>query len=116
MQEKIHLFHKYRPQKTHLFHKNAPQKKHLFLTLGSIRCLRMAVHRTAFNELPRKDDVLHLNGIRKEWSNLLITESCYTTTYTGDEEGKVSVLFQFRNPFGGISSVVHNHYDLTVRS
>ena len=34
----------------------------------------------------------------------------------GDEEGKVSVLFQFRNPFGGISSVVHNHYDLTVRS
>ena len=41
----------------------------------------------------RKDDILHINGILKEWSNLLIAESCYTTTYSCNEEGEVRVFF-----------------------
>ena len=40
----------------------------------------------------RKDDILHINGILKEWSNLLITESSYTATYPCDEECEPAVL------------------------
>ena len=126
----------------------------------------------------RKDDILHINGIHKERSNLLIPEACDAATYPCDEEcepavllGKTDeliyiwfdgfhttlhgrdgvclamqtnafapygtkpfvslpcstatmcasqiaakyeylVLFQSRNPFGGISSVVHNSHIL----
>ena len=40
----------------------------------------------------RKDDILHINGIHKKWSNLLIAKSCYTTTYPCDEEHEPDVL------------------------
>ena len=40
----------------------------------------------------RKDDILHINGILKEWSNLLISESCYATTYSCNEECEPAVL------------------------
>ena len=40
----------------------------------------------------RKDDILHINGIRKEWSNLLVTESSYATTYSCDQKSEPIVL------------------------
>ena len=40
----------------------------------------------------RKDDILHINGIRKERSNLLITESGYAATYSCNEECEPAVL------------------------
>ena len=40
----------------------------------------------------RKDDIVHINGILKEWSNLLFSESCYTTTYSCNEECEPAVL------------------------
>ena len=40
----------------------------------------------------RKDDILHINCIRKERSNLLIAESCYAATYSCNEEGEPAVL------------------------
>ena len=40
----------------------------------------------------RKDDILHINGILKEWSNLLISESSYATTYSCNEECEPAVL------------------------
>ena len=46
----------------------------------------------ARHKLLRKDDILHINCIRKEWSNLLVTESCYAATYPCDEECEPAVL------------------------
>ena len=40
----------------------------------------------------RKDDFVHINGILKEWSNLLFSESSYTTTYSCNEECEPAVL------------------------
>ena len=40
----------------------------------------------------RKDDILHINSIHKERSNLLITEACYAATYPCDEEHESAVL------------------------
>ncbi|MCF2634192.1 hypothetical protein I6E40_02215 [Prevotellamassilia timonensis] len=47
----------------------------------------------ARHKLLRKDDILHINGIHKEWSNLLVTESCYSATYSCNEEREPAVLF-----------------------
>ena len=46
-----------------------------------------------FNKFFRKDDILHINGIRKEWRNLLISESSYAATYSCNEERELAVLF-----------------------
>ena len=40
----------------------------------------------ARDKLNRKDDIFHINGIHKEWSNLLIAKSCYTATYSCDQK------------------------------
>ena len=40
----------------------------------------------------RKDDILHINGIRKEGSNLVVSESCYTAAYSCNEECEPAVL------------------------
>ena len=40
----------------------------------------------------RKDDIVHINGIRKEWSNLLIAKSGYAATYSCNEEREPAVL------------------------
>ena len=40
----------------------------------------------------RKVDILHINGIRKEWSNLLIAKSGYAATYPCDEECEPTML------------------------
>ena len=40
----------------------------------------------------RKDEILHINGIRRERSNLLIPEACYTTTYSCNQEREPAVL------------------------
>ena len=52
----------------------------------------IAIKRNVFHELLRKDDILHINGIRKERSNLLVTESCYAATYSCNEECEPAVL------------------------
>ena len=46
----------------------------------------------ARHKLFRKDDILHINGIRKERSNILITESGYAATYPCNEECEPAVL------------------------
>ena len=40
----------------------------------------------------RKDDIVHINGILKEWSNLLIAKSGYDATYSCNEEREPAVL------------------------
>ena len=40
----------------------------------------------------REDDIFHINGIRKERSNLLFSEACYAATYPCDEECEPAVL------------------------
>ena len=57
-----------------------------FLSL-SCRLMHQARHKFL-----RKDDIVHINGILKEWSNLLFSESCYTTTYSCNEECEPTVL------------------------
>ena len=46
----------------------------------------------ARHKLLRKDDILHINGICKYRSNLLIAEACYAATYPCDEECEPAVL------------------------
>ena len=53
----------------------------------------IAIKRNVFHELLRKDDILHINGIRKEWSNLNIMKSCNTAAYACNEERKSIILF-----------------------
>ena len=40
----------------------------------------------------RKVDILYINGIRKEWSNLLIAKSGYAATYSCNQEREPTVL------------------------
>ena len=40
----------------------------------------------------RKVDIPHINGIRKEWSNLLIAKSGYAATYSCNQEREPAVL------------------------
>lgn len=46
----------------------------------------------ARNKLNRKDDIFHINGIHKEWSNLLIAKSGYTATYSSDQKREAVVF------------------------
>ena len=46
----------------------------------------------ARDKLNRKDDIFHINGIHKEWSNLLIAKSCYTATYSCDQKREAVVF------------------------
>ena len=46
----------------------------------------------ARHKFPRKDDIVHINGILKEWSNLLIAKSCYTATYPRNQKHEPAVL------------------------
>ena len=64
-----------------------------------------AVRRNAFHELLREDDILHINGIRKERGNLPVTESRYTAADTGYQEGKAWVIF------GKADEVIHIRLD-----
>ena len=76
--------------RTHLYilHYDIREVKVTYFLSLPCRLMHQARHK-----LFRKDDILHINGIRKEWSNLLIAEACYAATYTGDEEGEVRVFF-----------------------
>ena len=40
----------------------------------------------------RKNDILHINSIRKEWNNLLIAKSGYAATYSCNQEREPAVL------------------------
>lgn len=46
----------------------------------------------ARDKLNRKDDIFHINGIHKEWSNLLIAKFCYTATYSSDQKREAVVF------------------------
>lgn len=58
-----------------------------FIYLLTIIILHQARHK-----LLRKYDILHINGIRKERGNLLIAKSCYTATYSCNQEREPVVL------------------------
>ena len=46
----------------------------------------------ALHEGHREDDILHIDGIGKERSDLFITEPCYTAADSGYKEGKAGVF------------------------
>ena len=54
---------------------------------------RLILMHQARHKLLRQDDIFHINGISKEWSNLLVAESCYAATYSGDKKREFGVLF-----------------------
>ena len=66
----------------------------------------------ARHKLLRQDDIFYINGIDKEWSNLLVAESCYAATYSGDKEREFRVLFgkadeRIHIGFDGINAALH---------
>ena len=66
----------------------------------------------ARHKLLRQDDIFYINGIDKEWSNLLVAESCYAATYSGDKEREFGVLFgkadeRIHVGFDGINATLH---------
>ena len=49
------------------------------------------MHQTR-HEFLRKDDVVNIDGFLKKWSNFLIPEACYTTSYSGNKERELAVF------------------------
>ena len=59
----------------------------------------------ALHEGHREDDILHIDGIGKERSDLFITEPCYTAADSGYKEGKAGVFL------GETDEIVHIGFD-----
>lgn len=73
---------------------------------------RLILMHQARHKLLRQDDIFHINGISKEWSNLLVAESCYAATYPGDKEREFGVFFgkadeRIHIGFDGINAALH---------
>ena len=44
------------------------------------------------SRIPSEGYVVNIDGFLKKWSNFLIPEACYTTSYSGNKERELAVF------------------------